>query len=297
MTVASPPSASRSRSLFIIVFLSRMLPCDRGLPFEDHRVQALDWAGLAATSFTAGLLQAASGFGFAALAAPLFLIFLGPARAIQLVLILTAALSLFVFPGVARATDKGLLLRLVLGSLAGLPLGLFAFSRADPAVIRAAVGAAILVFAAGFAILRTRRGGRVSRNSVLDLAAGSVSGVTTALIGMSGPPVVIYLLLGGTSPARLRATLLAYFSICYAVTIAFHAIGIGIPAATWIAAGLLIPLACCGGIIGKRLGDRLGPRAFAILAIVLLAATGSYTLVAAFGATLSQGAGHSAAHP
>jgi uncharacterized membrane protein YfcA len=258
-------------------------------------MHTLDWAGLAATTFAAGLLQAASGFGFAVMAAPLFLFFLGPASAIQLVLILTAALSIFVLPGVWRATDRGLLLRLVLGSLAGLPLGLFAFRRADPAAIRIAIGAAILGCAAGFALLRAGRGGRITGNRALDLAAGAASGVTTALLGLSGPPVVIYLLLGGASPARLRATLLSYFSICYAATIACHAIGVGIANATWVSAGVLIPFACGGGLLGKRLGDRLGPRAFAVLAIALLAATGVYQLTVALAPAPSQSAGHSAA--
>lgn len=258
-------------------------------------MQALDWAGLAATTFAAGLSQAASGFGFAVLAAPLFLFFLDPASAVQLVLILTGALSLFVLPAVWRATDRGLLLRLVLGSLAGVPLGLLAFRRADPVAIRIAVGIAILVSAAGFALGRARGGGRFARNRALDLAAGAVSGVTTALLGISGPPVVIYLLLAGGAPARLRATLLAYFSICYAATIAFHAASVGIPAAIWISAAILLPFACAGGVLGKRLGDRLGPRAFAVLATVLLAAAGAYTIAAALASALSHGAGHSAA--
>jgi uncharacterized membrane protein YfcA len=41
---------------------------------------------LAATTFVAALLYAISGFGFAVLAAPLFLLFLDPPRAIQLVI-------------------------------------------------------------------------------------------------------------------------------------------------------------------------------------------------------------------
>jgi hypothetical protein len=43
---------------------------------------------LAATTFVAALLYAISGFGFAVLAAPLFLLFLDPPRAIQLVIVI-----------------------------------------------------------------------------------------------------------------------------------------------------------------------------------------------------------------
>jgi hypothetical protein len=47
---------------------------------------------LAATTFGSALLYAISGFGFAVLAAPLFLLFLDPQRAIQLVIIISTVL-------------------------------------------------------------------------------------------------------------------------------------------------------------------------------------------------------------
>ena len=77
---------------------------------------------LAATTIVAALIYAISGFGFAVLAAPFFLLFLDPARAIQLVIIISTALSIVVVPGLLPAIAPWLLLRLALGSLVGLPL-------------------------------------------------------------------------------------------------------------------------------------------------------------------------------
>jgi uncharacterized membrane protein YfcA len=252
-------------------------------------VSLLDWAGLAATTFGAALLQAAGGFGFAVLAAPLFLVFVDPQRAIQLVIIVTAALSVVVLPGLWRATAPRLFLRLVLGSLIGLPIGLAAFRHADPAAVRVTVGVAILIFAAFFALSRRRgrSGGPVliAMSPARDLAAGMVSGVATALVGMSGPPVLIYLLLTDTPPRTVRATLLSFFALSYAASLAAHVATIGVPAQTWLAAGILIPFAFLGGLVGRPLGDRLGAGAFAALAIGLLAAAGLYTLAAAAGLT------------
>jgi cation transport ATPase len=56
---------------------------------------------------------------------------------------------------------------------------------------------------------------------------------------------------------------------------------VGIPAPTWLAAGILIPFAFLGGLAGRPIGDRLGAEAFAMLALVLLAVAGAYTLGAA----------------
>jgi len=244
---------------------------------------------LAVTTFGSALLYAISGFGFAVLAAPLFLLFLDPAQAIQLVIIVSTALSIVVLRGLLPAIAPWLLFRLALGGLVGLPLGLVAFRYADPILVRAAAGAMILGFAILMAVSRLRSGqpgqGKhwmaFAMSPGLDFAAGAVSGIASALVGQPGPPVLIYLLLAGAQVRTVRATLLAFFALTYGVTLASHAATIGIPAPTWLAAGILLPFAFLGGLAGRPIGDRLGAEAFAMLAIALLAAAGAYTLGAA----------------
>jgi uncharacterized membrane protein YfcA len=244
---------------------------------------------LAATTFGSALLYAISGFGFAVVAAPLFLLFLDPARAIQLLIIISTALSIVVLRGLLSAIAPWLLLRLALGSLVGLPLGLVAFRYADPILVRAAAGAMIFGFAILMAVSRRRSGQpgqdkhwmAFAMSPGLDLAAGTVSGIASALVGQPGPPVLIYLLLVGAEARTVRATLLAFFALTYGVTLASHAATIGIPAPTWLAAGILLPFAFLGGVAGRPIGDRLGAEGFAMLAIALLAVAGAYTLGAA----------------
>ncbi len=250
---------------------------------------------LAATTFGSALLYAISGFGFAVLAAPLFLLFLDPARAIQLVIVISTVLSIVVLRGLLPAIAPWLLLRLALGTLVGLPLGLVAFRYADPILVRAAAGATIFGFAILMAVSRRRSGptraGKhwtaFAMSPGLDLAAGAVSGFAGALVGQPGPPVLIYLLLAGTAARTVRATLLAFFALSYGVTLASHAATIGIPAPTWVAAAILIPFALLGGLAGRPIGNRLGAEPFARLAIALLAVAGAYTLAAAGGAFAS----------
>jgi uncharacterized protein len=242
---------------------------------------------LAATTFGSSLLYAISGFGFAVLATPLFLLLLDPARAIQLVIIISTVLSIVVLRGMLPAVAPWLLLRLALGGLAGVPLGLVAFRYTDPTLVRALAGAMICGFAILMAI--TRRSGQPGQcrhwtfamSPGLDLAAGAISGLASALVGEPGPPVLIYLLLAGAAARTVRATLLAFFALSYTVTLASHAATIGIPASTWLAAGILIPFAFLGGLAGRPIGDRLDAEAFALLAIALLAVAGAYTLGAA----------------
>jgi uncharacterized membrane protein YfcA len=244
---------------------------------------------LAATTIVAALIYAISGFGFAVLAAPLFLLFLDPGRAIQLVIIISTALSIVVVPGLLRAIAPWLLLRLALGNLVGLPLGLVAFRHADPILVRAAAGATIFGFAVLMAVSRRWSGqpgqGKhwtaFAMSPGRDLAAGAVSGIANAVVGMAGPPVLIYLLLAGAEARTVRATLLAFFALSYGVTLVSHAVTIGISAPTWLAAGVLIPFGFLGGLAGRPIGDRLSAKAFAVVAIALLAVAGAYTIGAA----------------
>ncbi len=252
----------------------------------------LDWAGLAATAAGAALLYTLTGFGFAVLSTPAFLLFLDPLQAVQIVIIISTALSITTLPRLWRAVAPALLLRLTLGSVAGLPLGLIALRHADPIIVRRLIGITILAFTVVLGWVRLRGSGRhmalLGMRPGRDLAVGALSGTATALVGMAGPPVLIYLLLAGTPPPTVRATLLSFFGIVYAAALLSHAVAIGISASTWIGASILIPFAALGAIAGRPLGDRLGVHAFATLAIALLAIAGLYTLAASAGPAAHQ---------
>lgn len=176
-------------------------------------------------------------------------------------------------------------MRLTVGSVAGLPLGIAAFRHSDPTIVRFTAGVVVLGFAALLTLLRRRAtpfaAFAASRNR--DMAAGAVSGAAAALVGMAGPPVLIYLLLAGAASQIIRATLLAFFALVYTATLAAHAVTIGVPAQTWLTAAILLPFAFLGGWVGRPLGDRLGAGGFAVLAIVLLTAAGLFTLAEATG--------------
>jgi uncharacterized protein len=108
-----------------------------------------------------------------------------------------------------------------------------------------------------------------------------VAGIANALVGMAGPPVLIYLLLAGTEAQTVRATLLAFFALSYGATLAAHAATVGISEPTWMAAGILAPFALVGGLAGRPLGDHIGSDGFAMLAIALLTIAGLYSLASA----------------
>jgi uncharacterized membrane protein YfcA len=250
-------------------------------------IPLIPWLGLAVTCFAAALLQATNGFGFAVLAVPFFLLFAPPGEAIHIIIIISFAVSIFVMPRLYRWVDIGLLCRLTIGGLAALPLGLLALAYSNRLVVGAIAGTIVTGFAIMLSWYRFRRqASRVALRPSRDLAVGAVAGVATGLVGMAGPPVLIYLLLSRAPMLMVRATLIGFFAVIYAVTLAANIVFVGMPAQDWLIAGSLLPLIWVGGRIGLRVGDRLGEAAAAALALVVLAAAGLYTLAAAAHAAL-----------
>jgi len=88
------------------------------------------------------------------------------------------------------------------------------------------------------------------------------------------------------SAADGAGTVLLFFAFAYAATLVPQVATIGVPATTWLSAGILIPFAFIGALAGRPLGERVGADAFAILAILLRGAAGLNTLAAAVGLTV-----------
>ncbi|MGE0699490.1 MAG: hypothetical protein AB7O57_10375, partial [Hyphomicrobiaceae bacterium] len=82
---------------------------------------------LAGVTLAAAGVQAATGFGFAILAAPVFLAALGSTAAIPILVALHVVQSALVVPKVWRRVPPSLFLSLGAGALIGMPLGLAVF--------------------------------------------------------------------------------------------------------------------------------------------------------------------------
>ena len=248
---------------------------------------AANWIGMAATTFFAAMLLTTNGFGFAVLAAPFFLLFAPPNVAIQVVVILALAISLTVLPRLHRGADGPLLLRLVIGSLAGLPLGLAGLSHAGPMTVRAVAGGVIAAFAAvqGFNHYH-QRPPNLAKHPIGDLVTGAIAGAATGLVGMPGPPVVIYFILTGVPAQPSRSTQIAFYALVFAATLSADVAFGGVPSRNWTIAASLMPSTALGAWLGMRIGNRLDENTATVLAIVVLGATGLYMLAIAAHAAL-----------
>ena len=237
----------------------------------DHALLVLFVIAVVLVSSTT---QTAAGFGGALVAVPLLVLVLDVEDAVVLTAILgfcnTGLMLRTTWREVPRATARTLLL----GSFAGMPLGLLALLFAPADALRLAVAAASLVMAGALAA-GLRFG---ARGSPVELGVGLVSGALNTSTSMNGPPVVIYLQDQRLSPAQFRGAMAAFLFVTNAVSLAlFGATGV-ITVTAAVLGVASVPAVLVGNALGLRLTERLRPEHFRTLVLALLAAASSVVI-------------------
>jgi len=169
-------------------------------------MESLPWV-VAIVGFAA-LVRSTFGFGDALIGMPLLALLLPLRSATPLMAFVGPTLAILLLIREWRHLEVRSALRLILATLAGIPLGLFFLKRVDERAVNMALAVVIILFALynlfrpGLLRLRTERS---------SWAFGFAAGVLGAAYNTNGPPVILYGVLRGWRPETFRATLQGYF--------------------------------------------------------------------------------------
>lgn len=225
----------------------------------------------------AAAVQMASGFGFALMAVPMLAVVVGAHDAVLLAVLVGAAFCAYQAVEGRGHRDGWVVARLLVGAVAGLPVGYLVFRRIDADLLTLLIG--LLVLAATAALARGVTFS--SRSPAADLVAGVFTGVLTTSTATNGPPAVT-LLSGRRLPQdEFRATLTAVFLVVDVAAVGVFAVGGEfdrslLEVAYWCLPGLL-----AGGYVGWRARSLLSPQRFQSLVLALLAVAGCTAVFAA----------------
>ncbi|MFK2825712.1 sulfite exporter TauE/SafE family protein [Bacillus sp. B190/17] len=222
----------------------------------------------------ASFLQTSTGFGFSIMATPFLLLLFEPREAIQLNLILSFVISCVLIRKIKKDMDVTLVKRLIVGSAAGLPIGIVIFLVADINKLKIGVSVIVLVLTL-LLILQFR----ISQTKVRDLVTGGLSGVLTTSIGMPGPPVLLYFSSIHTSKEKLRATTLAFYLFIYPASLIVQLLFAGTSKGIWVSSAVALPVVLAGLFLGQLLFARINQQMFRIFLYGLLIFTGIYLLL------------------
>ena len=237
-------------------------------------MESLPWV-VAIVGFAA-LVRSTFGFGDALIGMPLLALLLPLRSATPLMAFVGPTLAILLLIHEWRHLEVRSALRLILATLAGIPLGLFFLKRVDERAVNLALAAVIILFALynlfrpGLLRLRTERSSWVF---------GFAAGVLGAAYNTNGPPVILYGVLRGWKPETFRATLQGYFLPTGTAIL----IGQGI-AGLWTKPVLKAYLASLPAIVlavlaGTALAKKIQPSRFNQAVHVLMLAAGAILLL------------------
>ncbi len=229
----------------------------------------------------AAVVQSTVGFGFTLLAVSFFLLILQSATAIQLLIVLNLVISLWVVRNLWRNVPRALLIKLVAGAAVGFPAGLALFNYASVDQLKVVAATAILVFVPLLALRHVPEQGAslpIYRSSS-SVGVGILAGAMTTSLGMPGPALFLYITALGADKDALRAISLTFFAVTYTAALLLQALTFGVDGEVWMMAVVLAPVAAVGAQLGHRLSRRVTESTFRHAVLLLLGATGVYTLL------------------
>ncbi|WP_422124602.1 sulfite exporter TauE/SafE family protein [Planococcus sp. X10-3] len=227
---------------------------------------------------TASILQTSTGFGFSILATPFLLLLFPVSDAIQINLVLSLLISAALISKIRHDIDFDILKRLIIGSIAGMPIGIAVFVAADMEKLKLGISLVILLLTLllilSFRIRQTR--GR-------DFLFGGLSGSLTTSIGMPGPPLLLYFSGTNTQKEKLRGTTLAFYLFIYSISLVLQIFFTGTHKTVWLSSAAAIPVVLLGLYLGQRLFHRIDQRTFRYVTYAILLFTGGYLLFDSLG--------------
>ncbi len=235
---------------------------------------------LLAVVFLATLIRSAFGFGEALVAVPLLALFLPVKVAVPLAVLLSITVAAVILVQDWRKVHVGSAWRLVLPTLAGIPLGLWLLRNASEPVVKGILAVVILGFSLYSLMGRMHFELRSDRSA---WAFGFIAGILGGAYGMNGPPLVIFGSLRRWSPEHFRATLQGYFLPASAIIMAGYWLdGLWVPAVTRYFF-LSLPVALAAIFLGRWINRRMKAHTFIRYIHIGLLGVGTMLLFQALG--------------
>jgi uncharacterized membrane protein YfcA len=235
-----------------------------------------DWALGALIIAGAFLVLGLAGFGNGLVALGLLPFVMSPVTAIVLLTVYTVLAAIVVFVPLRADFDPRGMPALLLGSVAGTPLGVWLLAALPVSALNRAIGVVLLtvVLLEWLGVYPERLPGRGWA-----LGAGVASGLLGAAVGTPGPPVVLYMASQGWPPRTIKANLQAFFLVNQAVIMLGYWWAGLLTLEMWRYAAVFLVPALLGLLVGMALFARVDQVKFRRIVFALLFASGLLLVV------------------
>ena len=234
------------------------------------------WVAGACVIAVASLVLGLAGFGIGLVALAFLPFLMAPHTAIVLMTVYTIVFSSAMFVPLRRDFVGAGMSALVLGSVAGTPLGVWLLATLPASTLNRAIGAVLVVV-----VVLERLGVYPARwhGRGWALGAGLAAGVLGGAVGTPGPPVILYTTSQGWSARTIKANLQAFFVVNQVVILAgYWWAGLLTAEVMRFALAFIVP-AVAGLAVGMALFERVDQGRFRKVVFALLFVSGLALLV------------------
>lgn len=234
----------------------------------------LFYAVAAVVAFLIGLSKGGLGGALGALATPLMALVVPGDSAVGLVLPILMIGDVFAVALHWGGWNRRLVLLLIPGAVVGVTIGAGFLTALPGEVLRRGLGAIVLLFVA-YELFEARimRAVDVKGRAWLGLLAGAVTGFSSSLAHIGGPPVSIYLLLEDVTPRVFIATSALFFLILNWIKVPYYLAARQLDLQQIRQIAVLMPLVPAGVWAGRWAAERVEKRTFDTIVVGLLALT------------------------
>ena len=236
----------------------------------------LAWAAGALVIFLASFVMGLTGFGIALVAMAFLPWLMSPVTAIILLTIYAFVFSIVVVVQLRRDLTPRALVDLLLGTLAGTPLGVWVLASLPVTALNRLIGLVLVIVVA--LELRGAMPRRLTGRG-WGLGAGFLSGVLGGAVGTPGPPVIVYATTQGWSPRTMKANTMGFFLVNQsAILLGYWWAGLLTREIAVVSAAFALP-ALAGVATGVALFGHLDPIGFRRIVFTLLLISGATLLI------------------
>jgi len=226
--------------------------------------------------FLAVFTQSLTGFGSALVAMAFLPELLGIQVAAPLVALIAFTIEFFLLIRYRSSINLSVLWRLVLASILGIPLGIWALKGVSEETLLTMLGAVITGYAL-YALLNFKL--PTLEHPIWAYLAGWLSGLLSGAYNTGGPPVVIYGNCRQWGPAEFKSNLQGFFLITDLMVIAGHVISQNITNSVLKYYVFALPVLALGILAGTSLDRFINHKTFSKILLVLLVIMGIRLMV------------------
>ena len=226
--------------------------------------------------FLSILIRSTFGFGEALIAMPLLLLIIDLKTAAVFVALIAGTGTFMILITHWRQVQFQSAWRLVVSSLAGIPLGLMFLKGSFDVTLKIVLAAVIIAYSI-YSLLKPKLW--VLNNEKYSYGFGFIAGILGGAYNTAGPPIVIYGTMRQWDPVAFRATLQGYFLPTWLFIILGHGVSGLWTRSIWQLYLVSLPVLFVAFLIGNRLNRSIPADAFRRYIHIMLAGIGIFLLI------------------